>query len=99
MGFRVWDFSTYSFAVCAMSISVEVGLLSGRTTTVNAGIDEKVETLIHRAQIALGVGKGRLMDSSGSQLDGSVVLKDSTVQNGDLLTLHIRRSAEVCASW
>ncbi|OLQ14769.1 hypothetical protein AK812_SmicGene1088 [Symbiodinium microadriaticum] len=68
------------------------------TTTVNARIDEKVEMLMHRAQIALGVGKGRLMDPSGSLLDASIMLKDSPVQNGDLLTLHLRRRAEVCAS-
>ena len=49
-----------------MSIAVEVGLLSGKTATVTAGLDEPVHTLRRRAQIALGVGRGRLLDSRGS---------------------------------
>ena len=50
------------------------------------GLDETVETLTQRAQIALGVGKGRLLDSFGVVLDGYV----SNIQNGDSLTLHVR---------
>ena len=38
-----------------MSITVEVGLLSGKTATVEAGLNEEVETLKRR-----GVGRGRL---------------------------------------
>ena len=49
-----------------MSIAVEVGLLSGKTATVEAGLDEQVATLKLRVQTALGVGRGRLLDSSGS---------------------------------
>ena len=52
-----------------MSISVEVRLLSGRTATVSAGLDEDVETLRLRAHAALGVGKGRLADLAGSFVD------------------------------
>ena len=52
-----------------MSIAVTVGLLSGRTATVRAGLDESVAALSRRAQTALGVGKGHLVDSSGSILD------------------------------
>ena len=48
-----------------MSITVEVGLLSGKSVTVEAGLDEEVGTLKRRAQIALGVGRGRLLDASG----------------------------------
>ena len=40
-----------------MSISVEVSLLSGKTATVHAGLNETVETLTQRAQIALAVGE------------------------------------------
>ena len=40
-----------------MSVTVEVGLLSGKTATVQAGLDETVETLKRRAQMALGVGE------------------------------------------
>ena len=52
-----------------MSITVEVSLISGKTATVEAGLDETVETLTQRAQTALGVGKGRLRDSFGVVLD------------------------------
>ena len=44
-----------------MSIRVEVGLLSGRRVTVDADLNEEVGTLKRRAQIALGVGRGRLV--------------------------------------
>ena len=48
-----------------MSITVEVGLLSDKTATLIAGLDEAVAALKFRAQIALQVGKGRLVDSFG----------------------------------
>ncbi|OLP74274.1 hypothetical protein AK812_SmicGene46236, partial [Symbiodinium microadriaticum] len=72
-----------------MSIAVEVALLSGKTATVQAGLDETVETLSQRAQMALGVGKGRLLDSCGVVLDGCLDTKTSRIQNGDTLTLHV----------
>ena len=74
-----------------MSIAVEVGLLSGKTATVTAGLDEPVHTLRRRAQIALGVGRGRLLDSSGCALDGCAPIKTTSVANGDSLTLHLGR--------
>ncbi|OLP81162.1 hypothetical protein AK812_SmicGene38329 [Symbiodinium microadriaticum] len=74
-----------------MSITVDVGLLSGKTATVKAGLDEEVGALKRRAQIALGVGRGRLVDSSGSVLDACAPIKCTRLQNGDLLTLHINR--------
>ena len=74
-----------------MSITVEVGLLSGKTATVKAGLDEEVGALKCRAQIALGVGRGRLVGSSGSMLDTCAPIKHTRLQNGDLLTLHINR--------
>ena len=52
-----------------MSIEVTVGLLSGKTATVTADLDEEVATLKRRAENALGVGRGRLVGSSGSALD------------------------------
>ena len=72
-----------------MSITVDIGLLSGKDATVKAGLDEKVGALKHRAQIALGVGRARLVDSSGSVLDASAPIKRARLQNGDLLTLHV----------
>ena len=74
-----------------MSIRVEVGLLSGRRVTVDADLNEEVGTLKRRAQIALGVGRGRLVGSSGSVLDASSPIKRARLQNGDSLTLHITR--------
>ena len=72
-----------------MSIAVEVGLLSGKTATVQAGRDETVQTLSRRAQIALGAGNGRLVDSSGVVLDGSQAIANTGIQNGSSLTLHV----------
>ena len=72
-----------------MSITVEVGLLSGKIATVEAHLDEVVQTFIGRAETALGVGPGQLLDSSGSVLDASTPIRDSLLQNGDSLTLHV----------
>ena len=72
-----------------MSIAVTVGLLSGRTATVRAGLDESVAALSRRAQTALGVGKGHLVDSSGSILDEGAPIQKANLQNGGSLTLHV----------
>ena len=45
------------------SISIEVGLLSGRTVALEAGPDELVGALSMKAQKALAVGRGRLFDT------------------------------------
>ena len=39
-----------------MSITVEIGLLSGKTVTVQADLDETVASFNLRAQTALAVG-------------------------------------------
>ena len=75
-----------------MSITVEIGLLSGNTVRVEANLNEEVGTMKHRAQIALGVGRGRLVGSSGSVLDTCAPIKGARLQNGDLLTLHVKPS-------
>eukprot|EP00439_Symbiodinium_sp_Y106_P045481 s352_g5.t1 len=72
-----------------MAVAVQIVLLSGRATTVRADEDETVAALKLRAQTTLGVGKGRLMDSSGSVLDESSTLKAANVQDGASLTLRI----------
>ena len=79
-----------------MSIAVDVGLLSGRSVTVEVGLDEEVAVLTRRARAALGVGKGRLLDSSGNVVDGCVSIKNASLQNGDSLTWHVGR-VQVCA--
>ena len=74
-----------------MSIAVAVGLLSGKTVTVKASLEDEVGTLKRQAQIALGVGRGRLVDSLGNLLDVRVPIKNTLIQNGDSLTLQINR--------
>ncbi|OLQ01848.1 hypothetical protein AK812_SmicGene15376 [Symbiodinium microadriaticum] len=69
----------------------------GRTATVQVGLDEDVMTLQRRAEIALGVGTGRLLDSSGSSLDSFASIKNAKLQAGDSLTLQIRR-VQACAT-
>ena len=74
-----------------MSISVHVGFLGGKKATVKADKDEQVEALSLRAQSALGVGRGRLVDSSGRALDACSTIEAAKIQNGDSLTLRINR--------
>ena len=71
-----------------MSISVEVGLLSGKRVLVNTSLDEEVGTLKLRAEAALGVRRGRLLNLSGGILDSCTSVESAGVQNGDSLTLH-----------
>ncbi|CAE7905046.1 HERC1 [Symbiodinium sp. KB8] len=81
----------FLFPMSNMSITVEVRLLSGKTAEVKASLAEKVGLLKRRAQTALGVGRGRLLDSSGNVLDACDTVKGSGLQNYDSLTLHISR--------
>ena len=74
-----------------MSITVEVGLLSGRTAALQVALDEEVNVLTRRAQTIFGVGKGRLLDSSGNVLDARLPIREAGVQTGDSLTLHINQ--------
>ena len=78
-----------------MSLTLEVSLISGKTVPLKTDEDESVESLRVRAQRALGVGKGRLVDSTGSVLDAGVPLKKAMLQFQEPLTLQIRR-VDVC---
>ena len=78
-----------------MSFMLEVSLISGKTASLQAHGDESVESLQVRAQRALGVGNGRLLDSSGSVLDGGAPLKKARLQYGEPLTLQVRR-VDIC---
>ena len=80
-----------------MSVTVEVRLLSGKRAQVSASLDEQLEQLKRRAQIALRVGKGRLVDLSGIVLDMRAQIEDVNVKDGDSLTLHLTR-AQVCGN-
>ena len=81
-----------------MSLALHVGLMSGRAVTLAAGPYENVQDVKQRAQTALGVGKGRLLDSSGGVLDGCTSIKKARLQNRDRLMLHMQR-VEVCGSY
>ena len=59
-----------------MSITVQVGLLSGKTATVRAGLDEDVRAIMLRAQTVLGAGTGRLADAAGRFMVASELIKD-----------------------
>ena len=63
-----------------MSPTVEVSLISGKTVSLQTHEDESVDSLRVRAQRALGAGKGRLLDSTGSVLDGGASLKKARLQ-------------------
>ena len=74
-----------------MSVVVDVGLISGKTVSVEASLDESVATLKRRAQTALAVRKGRLLDSSGGLLDDELTpRKEAEIGTGTSLTWHIR---------
>ena len=79
-------------ALRRMSVNVEVGLLSGMAVAVEAGLDETVATSKRRAQTALGVGRGRLLDSFGNALDAHVPIRRARVRTDDLLTLQISQT-------
>ncbi|OLP83219.1 putative E3 ubiquitin-protein ligase HERC1 [Symbiodinium microadriaticum] len=71
--------------------AIEVSLISGKTVSLETHGEESVESLRVRAQKALGAGKGRLMDSAGSVLDGGAPLKAAWLQYEAPLTLQVRR--------
>ena len=62
-----------------MSVVVDVGLISGKTVPVQAGLDESVATLRRQAQTALAVGTGRLMDASGGRLDDGLTVQEAQI--------------------
>ncbi|OLQ14771.1 putative E3 ubiquitin-protein ligase HERC1 [Symbiodinium microadriaticum] len=82
-----------------MSIPLEVGLLSGKTATVEAGLDEDVQSLKLRAEIALGVGRGRLLDASGNILAPWTPVIEARLQTGGSLTLHVSRVQLSATCW
>ena len=57
---------------------------------MKADFEEEVGKLKRRAEMALEVGKGQLVDSSGGILDVCAPIKRARLQNGDSLTLRIR---------
>ena len=74
-----------------MSISVDVHLLSGKSASLEVEADVSDESLKQRAQSALGVGRGRLLNSSGEVLDGAQSVTEAKLMSGDVLTLHVNQ--------
>ena len=74
-----------------MSISVDVHLLSGKSTSLEVEADASVESLKQRAQSALTTGRGRLLNSSGEVLDGARTLIEAKLKSGDVLTMHVNQ--------
>ena len=66
-----------------MAIIVDVSLISGQRVSLEADLTASVQSLAERAQKALGVGRGRLLSSSGSFLDGDALLGAAKLQIGD----------------
>ena len=60
-----------------MALTLEVSLVSGRAVSLEAGSEDRVEAVKSRAEEALNVGKGRLIDWSGRVLDGSATLRQA----------------------
>ena len=54
----------FSCSQATMSLQIDVGLVSGRTVSLQVEPDASVASLSQSAQTALGVGKGRLLGSS-----------------------------------
>ena len=73
---------------------------------MQADLEEAVGTLKRRAETALEVGKGRLVDSSGGVLDVDAPIKRARLHDGDSLVLNISSvqvqatlGAFCCRSW
>ena len=73
------------------SIFVDLHLLGGKRAAVEVGADASVESLKHRAQSALAVPRGRLLNSSGEVLDGAQTVAEAMLRSGDVLTLHVNQ--------
>ena len=70
-------------------MTVGVSLLSGKTVSVETAQDASVHTLLLRAQAALGVGRGRLLDSSGIRLPEQATVKEAGLHSQSSLTLQV----------
>eukprot|EP00439_Symbiodinium_sp_Y106_P073288 s28_g13.t2 len=73
-----------------MQACVVVSLISGKTVSLETLGDESVDECVRRER-ALGVGKGQLLDCAGSFLDEGAPLKKASLQEGEPLTLQVRR--------
>ena len=58
---------------------------------MEATLEDPVATLKRRAQTALAVGKGRLLDASGGLLNDEQTVKKAKLETGTSRTLQLRR--------
>ena len=72
-----------------MSITLHVSLLSGRSVSLDAGLDTD-ESFKQHALRALSVAKGRLVHSCGLVLDGARSIRECGLQNDDALNLQMQ---------
>ena len=79
----------FALNLVAMAIVVDVFLISGQRASLEADLTASVQSLAERARRALGVGRGRLLSSCGSVLDGDMQLGAAKLQTGDCLTLKV----------
>eukprot|EP00439_Symbiodinium_sp_Y106_P017136 s2104_g2.t1 len=70
-----------------MPICLSVSLLSGKRIGIEAPLDSSVDTIRQRAQQLLGIGRSRLMTSSGCVLDGHLTVEEAELRHMDDLML------------
>eukprot|EP00439_Symbiodinium_sp_Y106_P050454 s535_g6.t1 len=70
-------------------VSLTISLISGRSVRIDAKQGESIRQLSWRAQRALRVGRGRLLDPSGFVLEAAATVQECGLQGGDALTLHV----------
>ena len=80
-----------------MAIVLDVTLISGRKVSLESDLDASVESVSRHAGRALGVGKGRLLNSLGGVLDGDASLETAGLQTGDSLTLQVGK-VQICGA-
>ena len=72
-----------------MHMRLDVCLISGRSVTLEVESSASLEDVIQLAQNTLGAGRGRLLNSAGEVLEGVATIEQSSLQSGDVLTLHV----------
>mmetsp|Transcript_54003 Transcript_54003/g.101301 ORF Transcript_54003/g.101301 Transcript_54003/m.101301 type:complete len:182 (-) Transcript_54003:39-584(-) len=78
-----------------MPVSLEVAMVSGRSTTLNVEADTSVDDLRHAAQESLDVGKGSLLSAAGDLLRGPTTVHQAGLRSGDRLMYNIRPCQKV----
>ena len=83
----------------AMSVRVDVALLSGRSETIEVEAGSSIDALAQKAQALLGVGRSRVANSAGQVLPGTETVQQAGLKTGDVVTLHTQQVEVACARW